>query len=278
MTIRTISLIAFDAAEAPWLIARTCALAQGFGAHLTVLHAYAPVVFFDEFGSNAAVYATVRQWEEEESDKIRAIYEERVAACGLLSEFRRHSDLFGAERFLLSASRGADLVVVGTNGSPHRTPDDRTVTERIIRNLGRPVLVLGPDSAIEGPAQSALIGWSDTREATRAAHDSLALLRPGAEIQIVSVAAHGPGPKMAADGRSDFAAALHRLGYVVTLSDRDSSGAASRSEELVLAAQESGADLLVAGAFGHSQIYDYVVGAVTRDLLAASPLPVLLSK
>ena len=41
---------------------------------------------------------------------------------------------------------------------------------------------------------------------------------------------------------------------------------------------ESGADMIVTGAFGHSRVYDFVIGAVTRDLLHNAELPVLYSK
>ena len=50
-----------------------------------------------------------------------------------------------------------------------------------------------------------------------------------------------------------------------------------RGEELLRAAAESDADLLVAGAFGHSQFYDFMIGAATSRLLKRVKLPVRLS-
>ena len=38
------------------------------------------------------------------------------------------------------------------------------------------------------------------------------------------------------------------------------------------------ADLVVAGAFGHSQFYDFVIGAVTSYLLKSHRLPIFLSR
>ena len=40
---------------------------------------------------------------------------------------------------------------------------------------------------------------------------------------------------------------------------------------------ESGADLLVAGAYGHARWRELVLGGVTRELLATSPVPMLFS-
>ena len=38
-----------------------------------------------------------------------------------------------------------------------------------------------------------------------------------------------------------------------------------------------GADLLVAGAYRHSQIVEWLLGGTTRHLLAAADLPILLA-
>ena len=42
-------------------------------------------------------------------------------------------------------------------------------------------------------------------------------------------------------------------------------------------AHRLGADLIVAGAFGHSQMWEQVMGGVTCDLLAQMTLPILMS-
>jgi len=42
-------------------------------------------------------------------------------------------------------------------------------------------------------------------------------------------------------------------------------------------AYECDADLLVMGAYGHSRVREFLFGGVTRDLLAASPLPVFMA-
>jgi nucleotide-binding universal stress UspA family protein len=43
-------------------------------------------------------------------------------------------------------------------------------------------------------------------------------------------------------------------------------------------AREAGADVLAVGAYGHSLVYDFVVGAVTRQLYDAPEVPVLFSR
>jgi nucleotide-binding universal stress UspA family protein len=51
----------------------------------------------------------------------------------------------------------------------------------------------------------------------------------------------------------------------------------SAAEQLTNLAQEGGADLLVAGAYGHSRLGEWFFGGVTRDLLEASPICCLMS-
>ncbi|MBT8412810.1 MAG: universal stress protein, partial [Boseongicola sp.] len=57
---------------------------------------------------------------------------------------------------------------------------------------------------------------------------------------------------------------------------RDRAGA-EVAEVLMKQAFEQGADMIVTGAFGHSRVYDFVIGAVTHNLLKDAKLPVLFS-
>jgi nucleotide-binding universal stress UspA family protein len=49
------------------------------------------------------------------------------------------------------------------------------------------------------------------------------------------------------------------------------------SEVLLNHAADMGADLLVAGGYGHSRLREAVFGGVTRDLLRQMTIPVLFS-
>jgi nucleotide-binding universal stress UspA family protein len=49
------------------------------------------------------------------------------------------------------------------------------------------------------------------------------------------------------------------------------------AETLQLAALEMGADLLIAGAYGHPKLWEKFLGGVTRNLLEHMRLPIMLS-
>lgn len=277
MTVKTIALIIFDSAEAEWLIDKCSALAVSFEAHLIGLHTFSQVVYFGDMTGAPMAFAAQREWEIEESNKIRDLFNETMRLNDVRAEFRPQDAIYGSEAFLLSGARGADLVVMGYNGSGKRSPDDQAMVERLIRNLGRPVLILSPEADVVAPFETIAIGWSETREATRAAHDVLDLAKPGGNINLIALLARASDEMPGADSRDDLAAALDRRGYKVTTTDRMAT-VDHRGEELLRAAAEIDADLLVAGAFGHSQFYDFMIGAVTSHLLKNAKLPVLLSR
>jgi nucleotide-binding universal stress UspA family protein len=51
----------------------------------------------------------------------------------------------------------------------------------------------------------------------------------------------------------------------------------SVSDVILADIAENGIDLLVMGAYGHSRLREWVLGGVTRDLLAHMTVPVFLS-
>ncbi len=276
MTVKTLALIVFETTEAEWLLPKAAAVAYSLDAHLTVLHPFTPVVLYGGMFGEPTFYASLQSWELEEAEKIRKLIAHQTQAYGLKSEYRRQNGLYGAETYLLSSARSADLVILGSNKTPGRSPDDVARVERLIRGVGRPVLVLDQGSKPVLPARRIVIGWSDTRESARAAHDALTLAAPGASIELVAVLAHASEAVPGLDSKDNLASAFNRLGFAVTVSDR-SAMAGDRAAELVRVARERGADLLVTGAFGHSQLYDFAIGAVTRDLLETTEIPLLVS-
>jgi len=275
MATRTFVLIAFDETEAGWLVEKAAECAIGFDAHLTLLHPFSPILFTDGMGSESVVISTMLEWEETESSRIRSQFEDVLRRNGLQGEYHAQNSLFGAEGFLLGGARAADIVLMGATAD--RSPDDRVLAHRFVREAGRPVLVLGRNAGLSAPASRIAIGWTDTREATRAAHDALALAAPRAEISLVTLHSKASEVAHGLTAREDLAAALDRAGFKVTTADRPAT-AEDRAGDLVRFAREVDAELLATGAFGHSQVYDMLIGAVTRELLDQAPIPILLSR
>jgi len=76
---------------------------------------------------------------------------------------------------------------------------------------------------------------------------------------------------------AEIAGLLASHGVKCALHERETERHHALGMALVDGAREFGSDLIVAGAYGHARLGEWVLGGVTRHLLDASPLPVLFS-
>ncbi|NNU81157.1 universal stress protein [Halovulum dunhuangense] len=281
MTIRTILVFLPDAASARAAMPPAEALARRHGAHLIGLHLMESLVVYPELAMHvpAPAFTDFSASQKKEAEAVEAVFRRITAVEDFVTEWRliRTETATAADR-LLESARAADLVIAAQPPKDARGARERC--ERLIRDSGRPVLVVPRDGWDKPIGQTALLGWSNTREATRAAHDAFALLKAGAAVHILSVATgstEAPDYRDSLATASELAQAFDRHGHraeTVTRATRDN----SVTEVLTREAFERGADLIVTGALGHSAFYDFVVGAVTRELLETATLPVLFSK
>jgi nucleotide-binding universal stress UspA family protein len=279
MSVKTIGAAFLSAAEAEWLAPAACTLARSFDAHLVGVHAADPVVpYAGAMAFDPVIVPEFLDWQVDEAEAIRTSFETVASREGVASEFRgQDANTIGSEAFMIEALRAVDFIISAHADRHGWNQTGVRLQEQIIRNSGRPVLVLPKSRPLAGPASRLLVGVSPTREATRAVHDALLLAVPGAEIELLSVTHDAQPASLAFDLRQDLAAALDRLGFRASVLDRDGS-AGQAGEVLLKTAAERGADLVVTGAFGHSRTYDFVIGAATSHLLDKAELPVLYAK
>ncbi len=149
----------------------------------------------------------------------------------------------------------------------------RELAETVVFGSGRPCLLL-PQKWIAPPAmfQRPLVAWDASRAAARALADALPMLQRASEVHLIIVA---PEESQTARSAPDVERWLNDHGVRVTCARVDNSGdvAAAIADH----ARAIDADLIVMGAFGHSRLRDFILGGVTRSVLAEPPLPVLFS-
>jgi len=217
------------------------------------------------------LYAMVERQAAERADAIR----QRLAHADVPWDVRVDEARFvePPEAFAQQA-RYADLAVVG-QPQGEDAPVAHAFFNAALFESGRPVLVL-PVRTREFPRTRRIaVAWKPTREATRAVHDAIALFSPEA-VEIVVVdpvegpGAHGPEPG------ADIAAHLARRGLSVSVVRVASAGRSVASRVLQHAAS-TGADMVVAGGYGHARFREWILGGATRDLLEHLALPVLFS-
>jgi nucleotide-binding universal stress UspA family protein len=173
---------------------------------------------------------------------------------------------------LATASRSADLVVASRSPGGHEnTYRDATPGELVIAS-GRPVLI-APRSGPPLAAERIVFAWKDTREARRAMSDALPFFKQAKAVLVLQVVSEDEIDAQA--GATDVVAALKRHG--VAAEAKVESCVHPGATAILEQAKAFGADLIVAGGYGHTRLGEWVFGGVTRELLAKDDVYVLLS-
>ncbi len=139
---------------------------------------------------------------------------------------------------------------------------------------GTPCLVL-PRRDFDFHADAPMaIGWNGSSESLRAVHAALPLLR-GRRVLLMRGEERLSFPTLNWTPAFDIAAHLRSRGVAVETVAIDACGDAAGAA-LLEQAQRFGAELLVMGAYGRSRFSEWILGGVTRHVLASAEIPVLL--
>jgi nucleotide-binding universal stress UspA family protein len=117
-----------------------------------------------------------------------------------------------------------------------------------------------------------MVAWKPTKEAAHAVKRATGLLQQAARVDVVTIDPTGVGDFPA----TAVASYLARHGVKAELHERTSKGA-STSDTLLSTARELGAGLVVMGGYGRSRAMEYLLGGVTRRLLGASDIALLMA-
>jgi len=172
-----------------------------------------------------------------------------------------------AAEFVAREARAVDLVVVSTEPRDHFIfPSGCAEPGDLIMRLGRPILAV-PGSASKFAFGSALVCWKDSREARRAVSDALPLLRAMKRVDVVEIVE----PRRSDEAReslSELGEWLRRHEVEANCAPEPPRG--TEAAQLGGIARDLEADLIVAGAFGHSRLREWAFGGVTRDLVLSA--------
>jgi nucleotide-binding universal stress UspA family protein len=112
-------------------------------------------------------------------------------------------------------------------------------------------------------------------ESTRAVTAALPQLKLAKSVLLALINPETLGERHGEQPGGDIALYLARHGVNVEIMREQSS--AGTAPALLGLARDCGADLLVAGAYGHSRYREWVAGGVTRTLLEENTVPLLLA-
>ncbi|MEM7497954.1 MAG: universal stress protein [Pseudomonadota bacterium] len=246
------------------------AVAAAEDAHLTVLTLrYQPDIPPYAFGDAGG--GTIAKFFEDsrlDAEKAAAEAQASIDAAGVRGEALSCVTVFSnLEHHVNVIARFADLAVLNP---PYAEDAPRTTAgllEAVLYECDIPALVM-PEGAAAPDTGRVLIGWDGSRQALRAVRGAMPFLRRAGMVEICMVdpLAESPGERLATMlSRHDVKAEITVLARPV----------GSISKAIMRHAQETGAGLVVMGAYGHSRFREAMLGGVTRDTLEAVSLPVL---
>ncbi len=166
-------------------------------------------------------------------------------------------------------------------GQPN--PDEQGVSfqesllEGVLFGSGRPVYIVPYIGRPNVRVRKAVIAWDGGKKAVRAVNDAIPLLQGRSEAIVLVInpesrqSVHGDNPG------SDIAAHLERHG-IKTSVDRQTFPDISPDTVILNYLADSGADLLIMGAYGHSRLREKAFGGVTNTILHQMTAPVLMSE
>jgi nucleotide-binding universal stress UspA family protein len=250
-------------------------LAERFNAHVLGVAMYRPVQVCETEAYLMSDLAA-RDREGRQREIAAAEHEFRVLMEGRAKSLGWHSGL--TNKTLAAAvvdhARSADLLVAGAdrNKNLFDTPSSLGPGD-LVMQAGRPVFVV-PDTVERLSLDHVLIGWKDGPEARRAIADALPLLTKAGRVTVVEVAPE-----------ADLASARSHLNDVVEWLGRHGVSAealpvagADAPARLRGVSADLEADLIVAGAYAHSRLQEWIMGGVTRDLLLHTHLCSMVSR
>jgi nucleotide-binding universal stress UspA family protein len=240
-------------------------LARTFEADLMAFSAEEVEVVVPTGEASVIAAELMQQHREEAQVRLRALKEEFLSIAGGREHVSWRSEIGNPTRLLAMHARAADLVVVGNpatdaNLDPHRAIDPG----ELILSTGRPVLLAASDLS-PLTAKRVLVAWKDTREARRAVADAMPFLVNAKDVLVATIAEGDQ--KAARESAADVVRFLMRHGAKAR-SDVLGIGSGDNEQALAQMARETGADLVVAGGYGHSRIREWAFGGVTRSLLS----------
>jgi len=203
-----------------------------------------------------------------------AAFEEAARRNGISAGSRRiDASLGGAAETFGRMARRFDISIV-RQAEPGKTPLEELIIEAALFDSGRPVLVVPYIQKDPLKLDRVTICWDGGRNAARAAADALPFLERAKTVDVVMV--RGEAGKSDEIPGADIGEHLARHGLRAEVKQVVAAGG-DVTDTLLSYAADAGTDFLVMGGYGHSRLREFILGGVTRGILASMTVPVLMS-
>jgi nucleotide-binding universal stress UspA family protein len=174
-------------------------------------------------------------------------------------------------------ARCTDWVVLG-----QPRPEDahagfrRHLVQNVVFSGGRPALIVPYIGAPASFPRHILVAWDGGREAARAVADALPLLVGAERVTVVSIRTDPAREVTDTQAEARLKGYLRAHGIEVALKHHDGR-ADGVGETLISSVADLGCSMMVMGGYGHARMREWVLGGVTRTVMEAMTVPVLMS-
>lgn len=174
-------------------------------------------------------------------------------------------------------ARYADLCIVGRDRKGGAGAREHNFTEQLLLRTGRPVLFIPASDGFATLGRHVVVAWNSSRATARSLSDALPLIERAERTTVLTINAEDFEDEQDDMPAEHLIAHLRHHNRAIDAVDLENISAGSIAEALQGEARRLGADVIVAGAFGHPKLWEKLVGGVTRNLLDRMTMPVLMS-
>lgn len=251
-------------------------IAERFGARVVGIAAsdVRPTLYFAEGGYAEKALDQEEQLIRKRLSELEAEFRSSVQPRAKRVEWRSALTL-SSTAYVAQQARTADLLVMGRRAEAMVDPCVSPDPNDLLMEAGRP-LVIVPPSVKWLDLRSVLVAWKDVRETRRAVLDALPILAVAKEVTIAEIPEDGTDRAEALSHVEDVAAWLLSHGVAAsTLVPETKGDVIGQLDDI---AGNVGAGVVIAGAYGHSRLREWVMGGVTRHLATESSRCSFLSR
>jgi nucleotide-binding universal stress UspA family protein len=209
------------------------------------------------------------------ADRIGAMLTELAQVRGLRAELLGFDG--AAATVVPQYARYADLTILGQDVPDGPASVNYTFSEQLLFVTGGPVLFVPGGHAFASVGRHVAVAWNSSRPAARSLNDALPLIERAEQTTVIMIDPSGFIDIHEGPPGEQIVEHLRRHGATVEAVRIEEVPHGDIGARLQREAQTRGADLLVAGAFGHPRLWEKMLGGVTHELIAHMALPILMS-
>lgn len=271
MSIKSILFAVHDDEGLDARLEAALSLARACSAHLQLLHVV-PVdsyVVVDSYGG-ALVSGEIVEVLLDAADKTRVRIEKKLMLEDVSWNYELTTSVLVME--LLKHAAFADMVIMGRE--PHFHEFSRTglsLLGEFICAARTPLCIPGDRKATFDPFGKAVIAWNGGIECANAVRSAIGLLKMASDVRIVRFTEEKE-LSMSDERLLEYLSRHEIHAQMDTHVPRS-----GLSEDLVHYSSKAGAEYVVMGAYSHSRAGEFLFGGVTRDVLRACPISLVMA-